>query len=122
MTTLHPWRTAALLGLLAASPVAAQQHPVPQVRVLSLDSAVALAEPASEVVGIAKAGVSRAQGARSQSQAVFWPQITGNASYTRTLQSQFEGAFGSDTSVAGPDFSALPFGQANAWVVGVQGS
>jgi outer membrane protein len=122
MTNRHLWRPALLVGLLATSPLAAQQLPAPQVRVLSLDSAVVLAEPASEVVGIAKAGVSRAQGAQSQSQAVFWPQISGNASYTRTLQSQFEGAFGSDTSVAGPDFSALPFGQANAWVVGVQGS
>jgi len=116
----------ALLGLLIAASFAtsvAAQQPAPQaVHQLSLDSAVVMAEPASEVVGIAKAGVSRAQGAQSQSQAVFWPQISGNASYTRTLQSQFEGAFGSDTSVAGPDFSALPFGQANAWVVGVQGS
>jgi outer membrane protein len=122
MTNRHLWRPALLVGLLATSPLAAQQLPVPQVRVLSLDSAVVLAEPASEVVGIAKAGVSRAQGAQSQSQSVFWPQLSGSASYTRALQSQFEGAFGPDTgSGGGPDFSNLPFGQANTWVVGVQG-
>jgi len=110
-------RAVALLSFLAASPLAAQQ-----VRVLSLDSAVVLAEPASEVVGIAKAGVSRAQGAQSQSQSALWPQFMGTASYTRTLQTQFEGAFGPDTGTGGPDFSNLPFGQANTWVVGVQGN
>jgi outer membrane protein TolC len=100
----------ALVGLLLAAPAAtsvAAQQPAPRaIHQLSLDSAVVMAEPASEVVGIAQAGVARAQGAQSQSQAVFWPQITGNASYTRTLQSQFEGAFGSDTSVAGPRCAA----------------
>ena len=108
----------ALLGLFLATPAAAQRA----VHQLSLDSAVAMAEPASEVVGIARAGVSRAQGFQSQSQAVLWPQITGSASYTRTLQTQFEGAFGEDTTSGGPDFSGLPFGQANTWVVGLQGN
>jgi outer membrane protein len=113
----------ALLGSLLAVPAAAQQPMPSTVHQLSLDSAVVMAEPASEVVGIAKAGVSRAHGAQTQSQAVFWPQFQGTASYTRALQSQFEGAFGPDTgSAGGPDFSNLPFGQANTWVVGVQGN
>ncbi len=116
------WRFGVLLIFAAATPLQAQQ-PAPAVRQLSLDAAVALAEPASEVVGIAAAGVHRARGAQSQARSVFLPQLSANASYTRTLKSQFEGAFGSstDTASSGPDFSKLPFGQANTYVFGLQG-
>ena len=115
-------RLGALVLYAAAAPLSAQQ-PAATVRHLSLDAAVALAGPASEVVGIAQAGVQRARGAQAQARSVFLPQLSANASYTRTLQSQFEGAFssGSDTSSSGPDFSDLPFGQANTYVFGVQG-
>jgi outer membrane protein TolC len=114
---------ALLLPLLGASTLLAQQPAPAAIRRLTLDSAVALAEPASEAVGIARAGVLRARGAEAQARSVFFPQLTGTASYTRTLKSQFEGAFdsGSDTSSSGPDFSNLPFGQANAYAVGVVG-
>ena len=116
------WCFGAVLTLVAAAPLLAQQS-IPAPRRLSLDAAVALAEPASEVVGIAEAGVQRARGAQAQARSSFFPQVSANASYTRTLQSQFEGAFGSgsDTSSSGPDFSNLPFGQANTYVFGVQG-
>lgn len=110
-----------LLLLLSATPLAAQQRGT--VRRLSLDAAVALAGPASETIGIAEAGVRRAHGAQLQARSIFFPQFTANASYTRTLKSQFDGAFGSssDTSTSGPDFSKLPFGQANTYVFGLQG-
>ena len=110
------------LGAGLASPLAAQR-PAPVVRTLSLDSAAALAGPASEAVGIAQAGVDRARGAQTQARSVFLPQLTANATYTRTLESQFAGVFGGskDTSSSGPDFSNLPFGQANAYAVGLQG-
>ena len=111
-------RLGALILLVSAAPLAAQQ---PAVRKLSLDAAVSLAEPASEVVGIAQAGVQRARGAQAQARSIFFPQLQASASYTRTLKSQFEGAFGSDTSSSGPDFSNLPFGQANTYVFGLQG-
>src|SRR5689334_5103955 len=114
------------LGALAlvvsvAAPVAAQQAS-PVLRTLSLDSAIALAGPASEVVGIAAAGVQRAKGAQAQARSAFYPQLTANATYTRTLKSQFAGVFGggNDTSSSGPDFSNLPFGQANAYALGLQ--
>src|SRR5690348_516680 len=108
--------------LLSATRLQAQGQ-APVVRRLTLDSATTLAEPASETVGIAKAGVRRAEGARAQARSIFFPQLSANASYTRTLKSQFEGAFGSssDTTSSGPDFSNLPFGQANTWVLGLQG-
>ncbi|HWA40282.1 MAG TPA: TolC family protein, partial [Gemmatimonadales bacterium] len=113
-------RLGALLLLLSATRLSAQ---TPVIRRLSLDSATALAEPASETVGLARAGVRRAEGARAQARSIFYPQLTASASYTRTLKSQFEGAFGgdSDTSSSGPDFSNLPFGQANSYVLGLQG-
>ena len=117
----------ASLALSASLPLSATrlqaQSQAPVVRRLTLDSATTLAEPASETVGIAKAGVRRAEGARAQARSIFFPQLSANASYTRTLKSQFEGAFGggSDTSSSGPDFSNLPFGQANTWVLGLQG-
>lgn len=117
----HFERLGALLLLLSATPLAAQQRGT--VRRLSLDAAVALAEPASETVGIAEAGVQRAHGAQLQARSIFFPQLSANASYTRTLKSQFDGAFGSstDTASSGPDFSKLPFGQANTYVFGLQG-
>ena len=113
-------RLGALL-LICSTTAAAAQAPV--VRRLTLDSATVLAEPSSETVGLARAGVQRASGAAAQARSVLFPQLTANASYTRTLKSQFEGAFGggSDTSSSGPDFSNLPFGQANAYAVGLQG-
>lgn len=114
-------RLGALLLIVTATPLAAQQGGA--VRRLSLDSAVALAEPASETVGIAEAGVQRAHGAQLQARSIFFPQLSANASYTRTLKSQYAGAFGSstDTTSSGPDFSKLPFGQANTYVFGLQG-
>jgi outer membrane protein TolC len=113
-------RFGALFLLLSATRLSAQ---APVIRRLTLDSATALAEPASEAVGLARAGVRRAEGARAQARSVFYPQLSANASYTRTLKSQFEGAFGggSDTSSSGTDFSNLPFGQANSYVLGLQG-
>jgi hypothetical protein len=66
--------------------------------------------------------VQRARGGQAQARSTFLPQLSANASYTRTLKSQFEGAFGApDTSASGPDFSNLPFGQANTYVFGLQG-
>jgi outer membrane protein TolC len=114
--------TSLSLGAGAATTLSAQQ-PARAVRSLSLDSAIALAGPASETVGIAQAGVQRARGAQAQARSVFLPQLAANATYTRTLKSQFAGAFGNstDTTSSGPDFSKLPFGQANSYALGLQG-
>jgi outer membrane protein TolC len=56
---------------------------------LSLDSALGIALPASEVVGIAKAAVERAKGDAKKSRSDFFPQFTGSLGYVRTLKSQF---------------------------------
>jgi outer membrane protein len=79
-----------MLGLLGlAAPLGAQDATLTSRR-LSLDEALHLASGASEDVGIARAGVDRTTGQRRQARSGFFPQLTGNASYTRTIKSQFD--------------------------------
>ncbi|MFN8582272.1 MAG: TolC family protein [Gemmatimonadaceae bacterium] len=59
-------------------------------RALSLDEALRLATGQSEAVKIAEAGVLRAQGQALQARSQYLPQLSGAATYTRTLKSQFE--------------------------------
>ena len=58
-------------------------------RVLTLSEALDIAEKRSETVGIARAGVLRAEGQRQQARSAYFPQLSGSASYQRTLESQF---------------------------------
>jgi outer membrane protein len=58
-------------------------------RPLSLNDAIALAEDASEAVGIARAAVDRARGQQLQARSGYFPQLTGSATYTRAIRSQF---------------------------------
>jgi len=81
----------------ATTPVAARQ--------LSLEEALRAAESQSEAVRIARGGLTRAQGQWYQARSQYLPQLTGVASYTRTLASQFQGvSFGTppDTSSTRP--------------------
>lgn len=80
---------ALLLALGLVAPLGAQDATLAP-RKLSLDEALRLASGASEDVGIARAGVDRATGQRRQARSAFFPQLTGNASYTRTIKSQFD--------------------------------
>ncbi|HJR17092.1 MAG TPA: TolC family protein, partial [Gemmatimonadales bacterium] len=84
-------RFGSLVGLLvfAAGPLAAQS-PAP-VRRLTLEDALQLARPASEPVGLARAAVSRARGEQYQARSELFPQLSGSASYSRLIKSQFEG-------------------------------
>jgi outer membrane protein len=102
--------------------------PAPQAgRVLTLDEALALADVRNETVLIAEAGVRRARGVEGQVHSQRLPQLTGAASYDRTLKSEFEGIF-DDTSFGGGNddggggdnaFANLPFGQPNAYRLGL---
>jgi outer membrane protein len=93
---------AGLLTLSAnAGPLAAQRpvlDTLAQASALSLDDALRLALPASEAVALARSAVKRAQGDVKKARSEFLPQITGTASYTRTLKSQFSRAGGSGGS------------------------
>ena len=88
----------ALLLLAAAVPLGAQGSAA---RSLSLEDALALARPASEPVGLAAAAVTRARGEVYQARSGFFPQLTGSASFSRLIKSQFEG-FASRDSSSGP--------------------
>ena len=107
MRTPHRFGRLALLAMLSALPAAiAAQVPA---RALSLDEAIRLAAPASEAVGIARAGVERARGQQAQARSELFPQLTGSASYTRTLRSQFSAlANESDSSGAATDTTTAP--------------
>jgi outer membrane protein TolC len=93
---VHP---AVLVLCLAASTMAAQEPAAP--RALSLDEALGLAFPASENLGLARAAVARARGEEQRARSELFPQVTGLASYTRTLRSQFDrgGSSAPDTTV-----------------------
>jgi len=75
-------------------------------RPITLDDAVRLAEQRSPVIRIAANAVTRATGQRAQARSALFPQLNGTASYTRTLASQFQNAFGSSrpdtTTPTGP--------------------
>ncbi len=75
------------LVVLAAPAVLAGQQQAP--RAISLEQALELAIPASDGVAIARADIRRAEGEVKRVRADLLPQLTGTASYTRTLKSQF---------------------------------
>jgi outer membrane protein TolC len=85
---------------LGGAAIAPAQTSTPS-RSLSLEDALQLARPASEMVGIARAAVTRAGGEQLRARSEFFPQLTGSASYSRLLESQFSSLAGSDTS-SGP--------------------
>jgi outer membrane protein TolC len=92
-----------LLGgllLLGVVPLAGQS-PAPFARRLSLEEALQLARPASEPVGLARAAVARARGEQYRARSELFPQLTGSASYSRLIKSQFEG-FATDDNGSGP--------------------
>ncbi len=84
-------RLAAILIVLTALPtIAAAQAPASQpAKTLSLADALQIAERESESVGLAQSDLSRAEGERRRARSAYFPQLTGSASYTRTLRSQF---------------------------------
>jgi outer membrane protein len=108
MRRTEPWAPnarvlLALVALVAGPSLLAAQTPAlqaPAPRALTLDEALRLALPASEAVGLARAEIRRLRGEERQARSEFYPQLTGTASYTRTLSSQFDrGSSTPDTTV-----------------------
>ncbi|HEU5169712.1 MAG TPA: TolC family protein [Gemmatimonadales bacterium] len=88
------------LALALALPAAVTaQEPSP--RSLSLEEALQVAEGASENVGIARAAVERARGERKRARSEYFPQLTGSATYTRTIESQFDIARDAEALIPG---------------------
>jgi len=101
---IWPLAFALVLGICHGTTVSAQTAGGGAARPLSLDDALRAAEAASQDVAIAEAGVERAHGQQYQARSQFLPQISGSASYTRTLRSQFQRLAGSgDTTGAPPN-------------------
>ena len=71
-----------------------------QVRQVSLEDAIKLADRSSESVEIARAAVARANGQQMMARSLVMPQLNGSLSYGRTLKSQFAAlaSSGPDTS------------------------
>jgi outer membrane protein TolC len=76
-------------------------------RPLSLEEALRTAESQSATLQLARARLTSAEGQRYQARSQYLPQLTGVASYTRTLRSQFQGV-----SFGPPDTSTTPKPQA----------
>jgi outer membrane protein TolC len=89
--------TAMLGAVVVVTPAAAQnptlapaQDTAASPRQITLDEALRLAGAASEDVGIARAAVDRTTGQQRQARSYYFPQLIGGASYTRTINSQFD--------------------------------
>jgi outer membrane protein len=102
---------AVVLSLAVMSPaLAAAQQPAAatsSARPLSLDDAIRLAARESEVLQIARAGVTRADGQQKQARSLYLPQVNSSLAYARTLRSQFSALAG-----GGTDTSTTPRPQA----------
>jgi outer membrane protein len=116
-----------LVALVGAAPAAAQDPPQPAASgtlILSLEDALRIALGQSETVWVAEAGVMRALGNERIARSGYFPQISGTASYTRTLRSQFQDldfGGGGETPPDGEDggFEDLPFGRVNQYSLGL---
>lgn len=90
----------AALAALLGSPLSAQVSaapPAPQTVRLTLADALARADSTSESVGIARAGLVRSQADWIRARSGYLPALSGSATYSRTLASQFSG-FASSSS------------------------
>jgi outer membrane protein len=98
-------RVVILIAALLASMVLsaqAQDSQAPAARPMSLSEALEMAERESESVGIAQSDLARAEGQRRRARSAYFPQLTGTASYTRTLRSQFSALQGEDDGTPTP--------------------
>jgi len=75
---------------------------------LSLENAIAMAGRTSEQVAAARAGVSRAEGERVRARADLFPQLSGSASYDRTLATEFADIFGESAGPPCDPFTLRP--------------
>jgi outer membrane protein TolC len=83
----------------AVTPAAAQQILPPQLPVgpLTLAHVLEIAEARSEAIGIARAGISRADANRIRARADWFPQLSASGSYDRAFASEFDGLFTGST-------------------------
>jgi outer membrane protein len=73
-----------------------------QGRTLSLEQALTIAGKESEAVAVARAGIEAARGEQRRARSEFFPQVSGSASYTRTLETQFAALTEDGDAPSGP--------------------
>jgi outer membrane protein TolC len=112
-----------IVAALAGTSLAAQAPPPlgtqGKVVLLSLEDALRIGSGESETVWVAEAGALRSVGSEIISRSGFYPQVSGSASYTRTLRSQYDGLFNNVPGGTGNALSQLPFGQKNQYSLGL---
>src|SRR5829696_6301994 len=74
------------LAMLAGAASAQEPPQRPRTLVISLDEALRIAAGESETVWAAEAGVLQAVGSRRIARSGWFPQLSADASYTRTLR------------------------------------
>ena len=118
------WTGSGVAQTSQPAPPSVQDAGGPKVVLLSLEDALRIGSGESETVWVAEAGVTRAVGSEIISRSGLFPQVSGTASYTRTLRSQYSGLFsGSSTGGSGGSGSGgvqdLPFGRTNQYSLGL---
>jgi len=115
-------RAAGIVCLIAIGSVAAYAQTPPAVPPgpLTLEQVLALAEPRSEGVAIAQAGVRRAEGDQIRARSGELPQLSMSASYDRALASEFEGVFDFNQGPACSPFALNPTAPIDARVAEIE--
>jgi len=117
--------SSATIALFLGSALSAQVPTAPRttnaaarasnVRAVSLEDAIRLADKSSESVDIARAAVTRANGQQLIARSQFLPQLSGSVGYAKTLKSQFSGlSFAGDTTTPTVESLCAPNLPANA--------
>lgn len=112
------------LTVLSSGGLLAQETPPPsssspRVLVLSLEDALGLASGESETIWVAAGGAMRALGSERVARSGLFPQVSGTASYTRTLRSQFSDLNFGGGGGGGDAAADLPFGRENQYSLGL---
>ncbi len=98
---------AGFLALGSATPALSQTGGEP--RPLTLEEALQLAKPGSEVLGLARSAVNRSRGEQLRARSELFPQLSGSASYSRLIKSQFSSLATTDTSASASPTSCNKF-------------
>ncbi len=87
---------------------------------MTLEQVLQLAEARSEALGIARAGVQRAEGEQVRARSGLFPQLSVSGSYDRALASEFSSVFGSDAGPSCPPFALNPGAPLDARVAEIE--
>lgn len=86
---------------------------------LSIEEAMARAVAQSEAVEVATANLDRARADQKRAFSEWMPQVYGQLSYDRAIQTEYDEIFETPTGGVDPAFQSLPFGRQNTWRAGL---